>query len=545
MENKSPEYAKKLMDEIAKEINEEYKDQYKLVYVDKTYWNNCITKRKGEVRNLYFLGINNRGGRPYIITRLKVDGNEYVLNETINHTNVTSSHGFIQSFVLNKKHVALFGHEFCNPITPHHIYNNPNIDKILKGQLMGQNGNSPMCNVVHVFNNEIDYVIKRHNGRVLKANASPFELITRLSVENVPTNVNELANVLSDLRLPKDDSEIMVKFREKTEYVTIEQSDLEKVNHKLSRYYPIIEYNEIENIVDNIPKAEMDFTVIGLGSAGTGVLDQVARSTYFKNYFLIDFDTVEKKNLRNQWYTYGHRGCYKTNSCRGLMQHITNVTPHTFNGKFQNAMLDRYKSKYVVSGFDNLECRLELLDYCTSGKFETEYLIDLRYLDYACSIYFINLKDEKQVKYYRNLLLSDIAEFEKVDENNCVQTKEQLKEFWIRNDYHNGGCEGAFDKFFKDEFWCRYQTSNGILCGRCNEGCMDYLWSLFEKHKPKIPLVQEEESSCVRQNFIDIYKYASSFVFAAIREIESDNAKPFTHIEAQTDVIPSSMIVRK
>jgi hypothetical protein len=70
---------------------------------------------------------------------------------------------------------------------------------------------------------------------------------------------------------------------------------------------------------------------------------------------------------------------------------------------------------------------------------------------------------------------------------------------------------------------------------RCKEKCKDI-------RRIDIPAA---ESSCLRQNFIDIYKYASTFVFAAIREIEAGNPKPFTHVEAQTDKFPSHMVVGK
>ena len=42
-----------------------------------------------------------------------------------------------------------------------------------------------------------------------------------------------------------------------------------------------------------------------------------------------------------------------------------------------------------------------------------------------------------------------------------------------------------------------------------------------------------------------IASIVTTFVFAAIREIEAGNPKPFTHVEAQTDKFPSHMVVGK
>lgn len=382
-------------------------------------------------------------------------------------------------------------------------------------------------------------------GTILKSKSHPLKLITKLNCDSFDESV---INKLDTMRLPRNENEFMVKLREKSCYTCMSESELakSKSENKISNYYPVIDYETIKKIIGDRPKCEVDFTVIGLGSAGTGVLDQVARSTYFKTYMLIDYDRVEAKNLRNQWYTRENLKDFKVNKSRNILNY-SNMSPMkiiTHNSKFENVSLNCYKSKYVVSGFDNLECRLKLLDLVTSGGFECEYLIDLRYLDHECSIYFVNLKDEKQVTYYRNLLLGDIAEFKDIDKGKYIETKEQLKEYWIKHGYDKAGCIKGRCDLLNDDVDCKYQLAYGCGCGQCNEGCMDYLWSLFEETQPKIPL-ENEESSCVKQNFIDIYKYASSFIFAAIREIEGDDPKPFTHIEAQTDVIPTSVIIRK
>ena len=92
---------------------------------------------------------------------------------------------------------------------------------------------------------------------------------------------------------------------------------------------------------------------------------------------------------------------------------------------------------------------------------------------------------------------------------------------------------------------CDFNTDDEA-CGDAR--CLAFWKRIWDEKKDELKIYkpeEQQESSCVKQNFIDIYKYASSFVFAAIREIESGNPKPFTHIEASTDVLPKSMILRK
>lgn len=526
------EIVKVKFDEFVAKFNEEYKDTYKIVYVDKTCWNNACTRLKSEITDLYFLGADGNSGNPNCIIGLEVDDTCYQFRAKLNHTNLSDG-VYKMWYELDGKKFILYVHEFCNPVKKHHVYRNPHAAKILKGQLMGQNGNSPMQTVNHVCNEGVDYAI-RANGHVLKSKSHPLNLLTRVN------SLSSSVDVIEELRrltLPKNENEHMVKLRENDRYVCLNVRDLQKLKSedKISPYYPIIDYETTKKLLEDAPKCEVDFTVIGLGSAGTGVLDQVARSTYFKTYMLIDFDRVEGKNLRNQWYTRSHLSEPKVSSsasCLWAINEYFHIIRH--NSHFETVTLSGYKSKYVISGFDNLECRLKLLDLVTSGEFECRYLIDLRYLDYECSIYFIDLDDEKQVKYYRSLLEADKEVFDAGIE--YITTKEELIDYWKNKNLFECNC--TMEKG-------RLGMSFARCSGKCgSERCKDDLWITYQNAPNKI-VKTEEENSCIKQNFIDIYKYASSFVFAAIREIEGDEPKPFTHIEAQTTVIPTSVIIRK
>ena len=514
---------------VVEEINNNT-NKFKIVYVDKTCWTNVITKKKQTIEDLLFLGCENSATRIKCINSLEYDGKYFRIHGFLSHVNLDSDIQIDEWEFDNGCELRINYQEFCNPVTGYHLCNIEGVDKILKGQMMGQNSDSAFQTVYHVVNEGYDYAIKDDSNRWLKNNSSIIELLSKCNANHG----NEyLLNKLRDIELPKE-NEIAVKLKEYDKYTVIKKAKLEANKKNISSYYKIITHEDCQDLISKIPKAEYDFTVIGLGSAGTGILDQVTRSTYFKNYLLIDYDVVERKNLRNQWYRIGSVGSDKSYVSKNTIQAIRDVNVTAYNKKFQDVNLATCKSKYVVSGFDNLECRMELLDKCLTS-FETRYLIDLRYLDYSCSIYFVDLQDEKQVKYYRNLLSADIEAFE--EKRKFITTKEELIEYWDSKDYFRSNCALAWEKYF--------QGNRPSSCGvdGCNsENCRNAIWEQFQKSQPKIEI--KEESSCIRENFIDIYKYASSFVFSAIREIKNGNDKPFTHIEAQTDVIPTSVVIK-
>lgn len=513
---------------VVEEINSNT-SEFKIIYVDKTCWTNVITKRKQTIEDLLFLGFDGSSSNSRCINSFIYNGKKYKLHDFLSHVNL--SEGIYDSDIQldNEELFEYYYQDFCSPIHGYNIYNTEGIDKILKGQMMGQNSDSPYQTVYNVVNEGYDYVIRDNTDRKLKNNTSTVELLTRL---NSNLGAEYITTKLKEAPIP-DKNEIAVKFKKNEYYTNIKEADYEKEKNNISSYYPIITHEECQDLISKIPKSEYDITVIGLGSAGTGILDQVARSTYFKNYLLIDFDVVEEKNLRNQWYTKDDKQILKIRSSRYKILNIRDANIQLHGTDFRKVALQHCKSKYVVSGFDNLGCRMELLDKCLTS-FETRYLIDLRYLDYSCSIYFVDLQDEKQVKYYRNLLSADIEAFE--EKAKFITTKEELMEYWSSKNYFCLGCEKAWNALFKvEKHFCASRSCN-------SEDCRNFIWEQFQKSQPKIEIA--EESSCVRENFIDIYKYASSFVFSAIREIENGNDKPFTHIEAQTDVIPTSVVIK-
>lgn len=528
---------KKELLELIKEFNKEHKDKYRIVYIDEAWWKNIITLKKGVVKDLFFLGVCNSSNRPRCILEVRYKGKDYKIHTFINHVNFQSERE-LYSETLDGEEIVFKIQEFCNPITSHKIYIEPRIDKILKGQIMGQNSNSRYQRVQHVINDGWDYGIRNNVSKFLKQNATPLELLTKQAPYYLSAMTTEK---IQQYPIPIKESEIAVKYKDNEYYSILQKDELENEKPNISEYYPIITYEQCVDILKNIPKQDIDFTVIGLGSAGTGILDQVSRSTYFNSYMLIDFDLIEEKNMRNQWYTRGKIGSLKTDASKSIINAIRPCNIFTKCDDFENVQLELYKTKYVVSGFDSLECRMNLLDKCLKD-FESKYLIDIRYLDYSSSIYFIDLEDEKQVKYYRNLLQADIDGFKQQEENKkFIETVEDMKLFLRENNVGGGQCGNVQHKVFGTPW--EIKNCLDVYCD--GQQCADLWLEKIKNKNIKIEVKKIEESSCVRENFIDIYKYSSAFVFAAIREIESGNEKPFTHIEAQTDVIPSSFVARK
>lgn len=448
--------------------------------------------------------------------------------------------------------------DVCCPITQHHFFtkNEEELTKIFKGQLMGQNNNSPFQSVISVKNNYRDVVVRTgDSNETLKANAPVIQLVTRKSIGYLRDPQN-MRTALASHVLPSSDKYIMVKPISTDHYQTVRKDEYteEKMFNEVSHYYPVITYEEIKHITDSIPKIEVDFACIGVGSAGTGILDQVSRGNWFKTYFLVDPDKIERKNIRNQWYQNNQVGLAKVDASKVLIgtRYNTDSQPITYTHmlKFQDAGLENYTSKYIVSGFDSIECRLELLQMIKEGKHQAQYLIDTRYDDLSASVFFIDMADPKQVEYYEKGLQSDLDAFNEIQAKELESRRVTEWEDFLEYLHSKGTFQYSCATMQREITGsapedCEYNDCEDA-CGDAR--CLAFWKRVWESKKDELKIYKPkpvEESSCVKQNFIDIYKFASSFVFAAVREIEAGNPKPFTHVEASTDVLPKSMVLRR
>jgi molybdopterin/thiamine biosynthesis adenylyltransferase len=531
----------------------------KVIMLDKVSWHNTITRRKGIVKDMPIWATKNCSNRPLAITRIRrrEEGADkiWVFNEDYAHTNIELN-STLDATSYNGKMYSIEAKAICTPITMHHFYIKPEdqLAMLFKAQLQGQNSGSPFRTVGSVANNYNDEVLCA-GGTHLKNSAPVVQLITlqpdyRLAELLEQGNIR--TQVLNEIQLPQNEDEVMVKYVGEEHYTWAKKDNIDE--EYLSSYYPIISYEQVQNMLDLIPTVKEDVVCCGLGSAGTGILDQIVRGNWFKRYTLIDFDRVENKNIYNQWYDKTQVSKTKT---RASLENIQAINPdavvNTYSQAFQDVSFKGMETKYLISGFDTIRCRLELLDWVEQGKIKTKYLIDCRYADLNASIYMIDTEDKEQMSYYRQGLESDAEAFKPM-----VHDWETFHKYMKKADVFRSRCFDFSSRITgksPGRGLCIAMGTDIATCDSCS--CKDLWKKEYEEYQEKwhricndvnpykITRLDDEESSCVKQNYIDIYKFSSAFVFSAIREIEDDKPKPFTHVETTTDTLPKSMVLRK
>lgn len=575
---------------------------YKMIYIEETNWHNALTKTRQTVTHIPIYAYGNNSNRTRAIKSIKFfhhikDSTQRIFNYRYYHTNISDSDSedWIDIFHADQSKkeeladklgielkdlptkIRISYQEICSPITNYSLFtkDEKTITLIFKGQLTGQNANSPFQHVNSVANTYCDFPLKEiGNGRFIKRSAPIVQLLSKSSLDNL-RNEDTLRNTIRSYHL--EENQVYAKHVDNSDYTLMSKEEYEnyKERKKISAYYPVIEPEQMQELEKNLPKSEYDMTVFGLGSAGTGILDQVAHFTTINKYFLADFDLVEEKNLRNQWYSRNQIGRSKVYSSGCNMFYLkpqwrATTIPNPRNNQvqyhpymalacmpFQNCPLQFMKTKYVVSGFDSIDTRLELLEKIEKKELEAKYLIDLRYNDLEADIYFMDTENEEQMAYYKKGLLSD-----KKILDDMRPSEEEIQEKFLahldKKRVFDCNCSD-FLYVFKDFLASKSETYSGELpynSNACNSGgCKNdeckAAWLAFLKDNKKrliehCKLIEQQESSCVKHNLIDIYKFASSFVFSAIREIEDNNNKTFTHIEVTTaEGMPRYLVRRK
>ena len=564
---------RRIFNAISRQLSQEKNKEEltKLVKLGSVKWANGLTKELQKVDDVYILGWYS-GERPLIINKVKicVDGNiDYVvINNKFSHVNMAS---FPTSRIITLKGdgkilpleatLEFEGQEFCNPITALHVLETPNKDivPLLKVTLSSQNFDDAYSSYESVENAERDIVLKENKTYrfLLKDNSSPIEMILGLSGNSLrQLSSFELNRKLREVAEIKKD-EIWAKAKEDTSYEKISVEYYRKHRDKFSKYYPTFNYKEIKDMKIEVSKDKYDLGVYGLGSAGTAILDQICRSNWVKNIYLCDFDRVENKNLINQWYSADDIGCHKSSSSYSIIKRMERpisdgIIGSSFlveydNARFQNTELETKAFKYVVSGFDSISARQDFLNAILDGKIEAKYLIDCRYLDLACSIYMIDLENSEEIEFYKANLEAD-AELIKIRNEKEKLTKEEFENWYDRKGYFTSGCRSCRKETLQEvEHSMTCVPRQTISCCNCRSvECIDYLYDLYLKSCPN-PKISITDASCVKYNYIDIYKYVGAIVFGAIRSIENENGKPFSLVEAETDVkgLPNYMVVRR
>lgn len=520
---------------------EDYYKRAKVIPIRDTAWTNMVIKRSETVRNIYTLALPS-SGYAILINEISVAGiyKDEKLNFKLSfvkkywHTNISESSD-IMLFLKEGLEIRITFQNFCNPVSPIHLLEDFGSDVLLATNLETQNIDDSFCDVSSVSNSETDYPVSN-----LRAGSSYIELLTGFdgfSLERMEASkLNSLLNPI----ISTTPEECWAKAKSNNAYQKVLISAYDSHKNNFSNYYPVISYEEIQALKLERLTVEYDFGCFGLGSAGTAILDLIARCNYFKSMFLLDYDSVETKNLRNQWYTQADISLSKCASTLRKIKAITcnKISPVTQDSRIEEALKNNsFKFKYVVSGFDNFEAREYLYNKIIDGTVETDYLIDCRYLDLSSSIYFIKTSDKSQMEYYYKQLQTDKKLMENQKPEIIPFTQEELWEYWRDHSLNNRGCSTFRRTKFCSTELCVHSCGSDL--------CKAFLYSEylknFENHK-----LGSTETSCVRQNFIDIYKYTGAIVMGGIRAIENKKAKPFTHIEAETDVdgLPALMKVR-
>lgn len=534
---------KKLFYKVSKAIEKQKKYIYKLLYIGTAKWANARTCRVEEAHDLYILGFES-SCKPILVNEIVLHSDEvnlrFVLNRHLYHINISETTTEKEIFlVLDGKayEVTMYGQEFCNPITAYDVLNRDEkeVRGLIKANLLSQNDDDAFANIYSVSNTEIDMILQ--GGYVL--NSSPLRLmVPETSDDNI---IFERLREIKKVR----EKDVWAKAKGNDRYDCYSKEYYRQNRSEFSDYYPVFDKKFIDKLDIKAPKEEYDIGVYGLGSAGTAVLDTLCRSNWVKSIYLCDFDIVEDKNIINQWYTQNNVGGSKVtesaNKIRDLQRDVNGIiTKFTVNVdrlKFEDSSYKNKKFKYVVSGFDSIKTRQKFFAEIENGNIETQFLIDCRYLDLASSIYIIDTSNKEQMEFYKANLDADAEAFENASKTEMLSQAE-FDEMYDKIDVPHGNCRKFEEKLGFDNFTCGADT-----CG--TKECRQWMYEYYRKHGK--PVVPEAESSCVKQNYIDIYKYAGSIIFGTVRKIENNEPKPFTLLEAETNIkgLPNYMIVKE
>ena len=538
--------------EMVERLLQGYQSDGKLKYVkiDKVKIRNNITRCQNLVRDIFMFATSENSCKPFTVLAIQKDNKMYISHFDITHWNMQWD---IEKYYIDN--IVIYYHRFCNPVLQYHIWRSPETaSKILKGNLMEGNPNDryrtphsvdqdKYCEPLHYIDGSmikskdtlIQFFSLSKDGTMDKTRVATYNELQK-ELEDDHNKVYCYCASLTDLRLTDWSRRIINRNDIGTKWI-------------VSDYYRQYDYRDIGEQIEIEPD-HIDIACVGCGSAGANIVEQVGRLNYFKDYLLVDFDTIEKKNLRNQPYNINDIGTSKVTALKSDLYYITgqyNIKAE--RKKYEEVFWTQYKSKYVISGFDTIVCRLGLLKKVMEGQIKTEYIIDARYDGLNASLFFIDTSDEQQMKYYYDLLVADGEEFEKNKELSSNEwTMEALKKYCTDKDIVYSKCAEFAQKLgigdgSNTTCFCT-GDANGHTLGCRTEACWNCLMKAVQN--AKLPMPREyQESTCIAENIIHIYKLVSAWVVANIRSIESDDKKLFTHVEITTEPLPNAMILRK
>lgn len=523
-------------------------NKLKFCEVESVKVRNPVSKVQQVAKNLFFVATGRNSSKPLFVVGIKKDNKIYLAHRDFTHWNMAPD--YANTYFGD---ITIIYRTFCNPVLQLHIWENPErASKILKGNLMEGNPNDRYRTPDSVdllwrarFLSDVNWnLIKRSVGLDM------FYLGT--TIDNVDV---DRARAYIDLCKKLDaDHELVFGYVAVANTIDLDffkqlvkKSDITSGKYIASEYYKLYSFKDVGDITE-IPKREYSIACAGCGSAGTGILDQVIRLNYFDNkpMVLIDFDKVEDKNLRNQFYRRVHRGKDKTYSARDILQSIRPITIETFYGKYEDYAWSLGKYDYVISGFDSIECRLGLLDKVISGEIETKYLIDARYDGLESSLFMVDTSNESEMKYYEKLLKQDLEEFKAVPQqlDSNEWTIESVEKYGDETELFTRNCQSIAEMVGGDSGNICCQVNGHYL--DCNSyACKECVLKYFQQHNFPMDRKYAVRTTCVSENLIHIYKLTSAWVVSNIRAIESGEGKQFTHVDITVDPIPNAIVMRK
>lgn len=382
------------------------------VYVPKIEGKHGFTGRMTSIEDCYFIWLE-RGdySKPYFLLNIYTGDETIYIHRDFDHPNVGAT---VNSFDIPKTPFILNFLSICTPLG-HIIYNDPLAADIIASQMSGYNKRSPMRSCVFTGYDNGDYRVNRLD-LMSKATSNPIELITGMS--------NMDSNSLSMVKFKQyiQEEGYYIKLKKERYYRFVKDLPLDE---EISSYYPIFTTEELRKIVGEIPRNHFDVGVFGCGSANSGIIYQLSRCNMFNKFLLLDFDSVELKNIRNQIYTRNSNRTRKTYSMGNYIL-ATETTPNRtrivehVDDRVENKNFITYEFDYLLVGFDNIEAREVVLNKIKSGEIKTKYLVDTRYQGLTSSLYFIDVNKDEQLKFYEEQLLEDKKLLEnKTEENTC------------------------------------------------------------------------------------------------------------------------------
>ena len=509
---------------------------------------NPVSKVQQMARNLFFVATGRSSCKPLFVVGIETGSKLYLAHRDFTHWNMNSEY-----YNCHVGDITIIYRTFCNPVLQFHIWENPDrASKILKGNLMEGNPNNR-----YRTPDSVDLLWRARylsdvNGNLMKRSVGLDMFYLGTTIDNVDV---DRARAYTNLCKKLDaDHDLVFGYVAMANTIDLDffkqlvkKSDITSGKYIASGYYKLYSFKDVGDITE-IPKREYSIACAGCGSAGTGILDQVIRLNYFddKPMVLIDFDKVEDKNLRNQFYRRVHRGKDKIYSARDILQSIRPLTIETFFGKYEDYSWSLGKYDYVISGFDSIECRLGLLDKVLSGEIETKYLIDARYDGLDSSLFMVDTSNESEMKYYKKLLEQDLEEFKAIPQqlDSSEWTIEAVEKYGKETELFIKNCATIAEKI--DGSWnniCRKVVGHSLDCG--SQQCKECVLKYFQQHNFPMDRKYAVQTTCVSENLIHIYKLTSAWVVSNIRAIESGEGKQFTHVDITVDPIPNAIVMKR